>query len=450
MVDASTTSAALAIDDGLDADGRPTRRLPVPQLLQISLYWFGISAIWGGWSIIGPARLDDLVGTDAAGRAYAAIGVIGAFIALAVQPTVGSISDFTTSRWGRRKPYIAIGASLDLLFLIGLASSQTYLSVIAFVLLLQFSSNFAQGPFQGYVPDLVPEPQVNVASGLMGIMSVFGVIGGVAIAAAGLAESDFFVPTIALGFIELTLAIATVIFVREGRRAKPREGRSWFRIAAETWGTDILQERSYVWLLASRLCLLMAAGILPNVIVWYMERSLGIAKSDERTWIIAATAIVGVMTLLSAMPAALMAGRVGRKTVIYTSALTGAVGMTAFALAPEIPIALAGAIFIGIGSGAFLSVDWALMTSIIPKASSGRYMGMSNVATALGTTALPIVVGGLVADHFVQAGDPAAGPRVALLVAVGLYGLGSLLLRPVREPPPSRQLAQLRRSTAQV
>ena len=77
-------------------------------------------------------------------------------IVLAVQPTVGMISDYTISRWGRRKPYIAIGATLDVLFLIGLATSQTYLSVLAFLALLQFSSNFAQGPFQGYVPDLVP------------------------------------------------------------------------------------------------------------------------------------------------------------------------------------------------------------------------------------------------------------------------------------------------------
>ena len=41
------------------------------------------------------------------------------------------------------------------LFLIGIASAQTFVAVMAFVILLQFSSNFAQGPFQGYVPDLV-------------------------------------------------------------------------------------------------------------------------------------------------------------------------------------------------------------------------------------------------------------------------------------------------------
>ncbi len=52
------------------------------------------------------------------------------------------------------------GRSLDVVFLIGIASSNTLLAIAAFVALLQFSSNFAQGPFQGYVPDLVPAPQV--------------------------------------------------------------------------------------------------------------------------------------------------------------------------------------------------------------------------------------------------------------------------------------------------
>ena len=94
-------------------------------------------------------------------------------MAIIVQPTIGMISDYTVTRWGRRKPYIVIGATLDVVFLIGLALSQTYLMILVFLVLLQFSSNFAQGPFQGYVPDLVPAKQVATASGLMGVMIVW-------------------------------------------------------------------------------------------------------------------------------------------------------------------------------------------------------------------------------------------------------------------------------------
>ena len=56
---------------------------------------------------------------------------------------------------------------------------------MAFVVLLQFSSNFAQGPFQGYVPDLVPAPQVGLASALVGLFQVLGIVTGAAIATLG-------------------------------------------------------------------------------------------------------------------------------------------------------------------------------------------------------------------------------------------------------------------------
>jgi MFS family permease len=68
------------------------------------------------------------------------------------------------------------------------------------------------------------------------------------------------------------------------------------------------------------------------------------------------------------------------------------------------------------------------MTDIIPKASSGRYMGLSNVATA-SSGVLAIAIGGTLMD-LVGGG---AGPRAALWLAVALFGVGALLLRPVDE-----------------
>jgi MFS family permease len=98
------------------------------------------------------------------------------------------------------------------------------------------------------------------------------------------------------------------------------------------------------------------------------------------------------------------------------------------AAAPVLPIAFAGALLYGISAGMFLAVDWALMTDIIPKASSGRYMGLSNVATA-SAGVLALAVGGTVMD---LVGGP-AGPRAALFLAVVLMAIGAVLLRPVDE-----------------
>jgi MFS family permease len=241
------------------------------------------------------------------------------------------------------------------------------------------------------------------------------------------------IPTIALGVIEFATMLSLFFRLNEGRQAKDRGGRSWPAIAAEAWGTDILRERSFLFLVASRFFILGGSAFLIVLAVPYLERALGMVDGGERaTWILATTVVAAVCTAAATIPAARLSQRIGRKRVIYAACAVGALGMTIAALAPAPPVLVVGAILVGIGGGSFLAVDWALMTDIIPKASSGRYMGISNVATATNGIAAAFV-GGLLIDSFVRAGTPAAGPRVAFLIAPIWFAIGALLLRPVDE-----------------
>jgi MFS family permease len=420
-------AAKPVIDQG---SGRPTGSLPNRELVRISVYWLGLSSIFAGLSTILSGRLEftGLVAKGEAGRALFLVSISGAIIAMIVQPTIGSISDYTVSRWGRRKPYIFIGSLLDLVFLVGIASSNTLLAIGAFIALLQFSSNFAQGPFQGYVPDLVPGPQVGTASALVGLMQVLGVVSGFIIGSLAVATGAFSLGLVALGILEVTTMLSVVVRVRVGPPAKSRAGRAWPAIAAEAWGTDILRERSFLWFVASRLAILMAGSILTQLAVFYLARSMGLDQTDTGLVEIPLVALVALGTVASVVPAARISDRVGRKKVIWASCAIGALGLAVVAAAPALPIAFVGALLYGISAGTFLAVDWALMTDIIPKASSGRYMGLSNVATA-SAGVLALAVGGTLMD-VVGGGD---GPRAALWLAVVLFGVGAILLRPVDE-----------------
>ncbi len=413
-------------------DGRPTLDLPLAQLLQISVYWLGINAIWGCLDgVVLQDRITTLVSSPGIGLAILKAAAV--VVAIVVQPTVGTISDYTISRWGRRKPYIAIGACLDVLFLTAIAVSNTFVAVLVCVVLLQFSSNFAQGPFQGYIPDLVPARQVALASALVGIMSVLGVIGGQTIAALGYVlgpkdHPDFTLPTIAVGVIELATAVGTILWVREGRAPKSRDGRSWRAIAGEAWGTDILRHRSYVWLVASRLFVLSGVSVIYNLAVIYMTRSLTLTADEKLVWVPITSVAVGAMVLLTAVPAARLSNRVGKKRVIFGACIAGAVGMAVLVVAPVPLVAEVGVILVGLAAGAFLAVDWALMSDIVPKASSGRYMGMSNVATA-SAGAVALIIGGPLVD-LVGGGT---GPRAAMVAGLLFFVAGGLALRPVQE-----------------
>jgi MFS family permease len=395
----------------------------------------------------------------------ALLETIPLFIAVFVQPTVAAISDYTVTRWGRRKPYILIGSLLDVVFLWGIASSNEFVAILAFVILLQVSSNFAQGPFQGYVPDLVPQRQVGTASGLMGVMIILGQVAGVAIATIGVAQlgnnpfpngtpeaaefarQAFFWPTIGLAVIEVATMIPIILFVDEGRHAPDRQGRSWLQIGLGAWGTDILKERSYVWLLISRLFFLMAPSVLFFLGLFFLTRALHIPIEESGGPITIITAVLGVVTGLTTFPAARLSDRFGRKRLIYAAIAIGAVGMIAVALSPNFPVMVIALIPVGISSGTFLAVDWALMTDIIPKATSGRYMGISNVATSIagpiarlssGVLLTVLVLLGLPPE--VRDSAPAEestyydlAPRIVMLTTLVFFAISAITLRRVSE-----------------
>jgi MFS family permease len=407
------------------ATERSRLSLPLSQLVTLSIYWFGIQTIWGGLNVvIIPGRLDDL-SRETQGTMLAIIMVVGAVAPILVQPTVGVISDYTISRWGRRKPYIVAGTLLDIVFLAGLAVNNDFVAMVAFYFLLQVSSNFAQGPFQGYVPDLVPARQVGLASGLMGLMLTLGTIGGVGIATLGGILDNAVLATVALGVVELVTMVVLVATVDEGRKA-PARTRPWREIAFSAWGRDILQQRDVLWLLLVRL-LFLGAYNATILCVGYFRRSHGMSAADADATIFLATAIVGASTAVAAVPGGRLSDRFGRRPVIWTAGLVAAIGLLGVAVAPTPALAVASWVPFGIGIGIFVSADWALMADVIPKATAGRYMGILNAGTAMAGPIF-IIVAGPVQDIVAATVSDPAGPRAAMAVAAGFIGLSALAL----------------------
>ena len=229
-----------------------------------------------GIGLIMQERIKDLVPDETV--QYTTLGIVqmaGVVIAVLVQPTVGSISDYTISRFGRRKPFILIGTTLDLVFLIGIATSNSILVIAALVVLLQFSSNFAQGPFQGYVPDMVPAPQVGLASGMVGLFTVLGVVFGSAMASLGLVARRLPRADDPAGRRRVPHDAVAVLPARRGPRAKDRRGPVVADHRRRAWGTDILRERSFVCLVGSRFFILGGSAFLVALAVPYLERALG-------------------------------------------------------------------------------------------------------------------------------------------------------------------------------
>src|SRR2546423_3730038 len=161
-------------------------RLPWTQILSISIFAFALNFHWAALGIIIlPSQVLKIVGDLNKGTALAFVLVPGAFVSLFANPLFGMLSDRTHGRlaaWGRRRPYILIGTLVNIAALVWMAAARDIPTLAIAYVLVQFSSNAAQAPFHALLPDIVPEEQRGVASGVMGFLQILGGIAGVIIA----------------------------------------------------------------------------------------------------------------------------------------------------------------------------------------------------------------------------------------------------------------------------
>jgi len=112
-----------------------------------------------------PLLVQQFVGETQKATYLGTIRLWGLMVALLAQAFWGMISDRSTSRWGRRRPFILGGTIGDFIFLIGIGLTAGLSGLTGFwvlfvcYLLLQLCTNAAHGATQGLIPDLVPESQ---------------------------------------------------------------------------------------------------------------------------------------------------------------------------------------------------------------------------------------------------------------------------------------------------
>ena len=79
--------------------------------IKITIFGFALAALWGSLhTIVMPLRLLDFVAEPEKNTYLGLLTFTGLILAIIVQPIAGAISDRSSFQWGRRRPYILIGA----------------------------------------------------------------------------------------------------------------------------------------------------------------------------------------------------------------------------------------------------------------------------------------------------------------------------------------------------
>lgn len=417
------------------------RRPRAIDYLTINIYWFALSYLANSMGVlIQPVLVAALVPEAVRGTALGVMNALGLVVAIIIQPMMGAISDRSTARWGRRRPYILLGTSLDLVFLTLIGLAGNYWFLFAGVLLLQFASNTAHGPLQGLIPDLVPEEQRGRAVGVKQVLEIVGMIAGYLVSGYFLARGQTW---LALGSLMALLALAALLTVslvhEEPSEDVPTEPLLGHLL--RIFNIDIRRYPDFAWWVVSRLFILLGMNLVRNYVVYYFGYLRGLSEAEAVGWASVLMGVIAVGIAIVSYPAGHLTDRVGRKPLNVLSGMLAtfgaflflfARGQTLFLVAGlEVIDLLAYGAVIGLSAGIFLSANWVWAIELVPQDEAGRYLGVSNLATA-GAGVVAGLGGGSLIDIF-NALRPGLGYTALYLTAVLAFIVGTALLVKVRE-----------------
>ncbi|MFA3837687.1 MFS transporter [Streptomyces aureus] len=433
-------TAAAVVGADTDASTHPRRlaRLYVTlPAANIALYllWLGV----GGFLL--PIQVAQITGTNDT-SALSTASTTGAVLATIGNPVFGQLSDRTRSRFGRRAPWILLCALLGAVAL----TAQAHASSIATLGLswgvVQFIMNGYQAALTAAMPDRVPVARYGTFSALVGLGVPLGTIAA-ALIIGGVPGTKFGLDGVIGGFggrfagengyylIAAVIVVAALVFVvlspDRDARDLPREPFSLREFLGGFWVSP-RRHPDFGWAFVSRLGVMLGYFIVLTYNLYLLADYIKVPPQDLLPTVGFLMVVNALCTVAATVLLGPLADRVGRvKPFVFASGIVAALALSLPMLWPTQGGMLTYNIVGGLAFGAYMAVDMALITKVLPRAADvGKDMGVINIANAGPQILAPTLAGWIVAAGGYEALFPVAA-------AVSLVGaLGVLRVRGVR------------------
>jgi Na+/melibiose symporter-like transporter len=396
----------------------------------MNVYWFGLAFMWNGLHpIVLPALLLGFVPESLKNTYLGGMTFVGLILAMVIQPLAGAISDRTRSRWGRRRPWILAGTLFDFIFLTGMALAAGFWGLAVAYVLLQAASNAAHGPAQGLIPDLVPEERRGLASGIKNLFDMGGLVVASLVAGQLMGNDNSVLAFAVMGGILAVSALVTILGTPEQRAADLTGSAADYQLR-DLVRPNLRRYPAYTRLIVSRFFILLGIYAVQSFAQYFIRDTLGVLNPAEVTGNLMAA--IGLALTALVFPAGLLSDRFGRRGLnVFAGALASLGIFLLLFVRSVISLYVFGGI-IGMATGIFVSVNWALATDLIPQDEAGKYLGLSNLATA-GSAAVARLTGPLIDGlNALRPGAYLGYPALFLLASVSAL-LGALLILRIRE-----------------
>ena len=375
-------------------------RLNFWQLFNMNFGFFGIQFGWG-LQLANMSAVYERLGArpDEVPLLWLAAPVTG----LLVQPIVGAMSDRTWGRLGRRRPYFLVGAILASIALFFMPTSTSLWMAASLLWMLDASINISMEPFRAFVADKLNTSQrtagfvmqslfiglgASFANALPFLLTKFGVTGDTV---SGIPLSVKY--SFQAGALVFLLSVLWTVFTTnelppEDMEAFERSKKERVGIGAlfSEIGTAVREMpktmrqlavvQLFTWLGLFCMWLFFVPATARHVFGAVDPQSPLYARGME--WGGFAFAFYSITCFLVALVLPKVAAAIGRKWTHAIALTCGSVGLLSVYLIHDQYLLLLSMVGVGIAWASILSMPYAILSTALPAARMGVYMGVFN------------------------------------------------------------------------
>jgi MFS family permease len=140
------------------------------------------------------------------------------------------------------------------------------------------------------------------------------------------------------------------------------------------------QNTSYWWLIAERALFLLGIYGVQAFAQYYLQDVLRVPDPPKQTGDLLAALTVALVVLV--LIGGWLTDKYGAKRILYIATFVAATGIFLMMFATDMRGVMVFGAILGAGIGLFLTSNWALANGLAPQAEAGKYLGLTNLATA--------------------------------------------------------------------
>ena len=404
----------------------PADKVRARFIVPFALAQFGLFVALLGPVLISMAiKVTSLVGEeDAPGVTGLVLGV-GAIAALLGNPVFGRLSDRTTSRWGRRRPWMVWGSIALALCMLVIAIAPNVPVVVIAWFVGQLAANACFAAYLATIADQVPPSQTATVSALGGLMQQIAIL-----AAVGLA-TVFTANLIGLFVVPSVIAVVAMLIyalVLPDRQLHHRPSAPLLRTLLETFWVHPRRNPDFAWTWISRFLLMLGMFMFISFRLFWVKDKLGLDDAQGTQTIFVGVLIYTVVLVVVGQTAGYVSDRTGRrKLLVFLSTTLLAIGLALLIQVDSVTGFYVVEAIHGAAFGTYIGVDLALVLAVLPdRGDTAKDLGVFNIANTA-----PQVVAPLIGTVLLSVG---AGHNYTVLYvgAAVLTFLGALSIIPVK------------------